>query len=279
MNLCAGVFVVALFATPILPAAAAGSPRFSVEFTDSAVAEYAKGSLAVSEEWFPKIQELLFGTDHSFPYRDIRLVFGEQKLAGVANFNIVHISSQWVKQPHELDYRAVVIHELTHVVQDYALRLQCNGWRAIPCFFQIRFSRANAPEWLGEGIADYITYTYFTKTNEPKLRLDKDGYLFGYTDTIPYLYGLQEGKLRPDGALRARKVPAGKGYRHGYTVASAFLLWLETYKDKDIVRKLNIALNQRHYSAMLFQRHCGAPLDTLWREFLAECMHPQHATK
>jgi hypothetical protein len=53
-------------------------------------------------------------------------------------------------------------------------------------------------------------------------------------------------------------------------VTAAFLLWLETRKDKDIVRKLDVILEQRHYSSRVFKQNCGASLDPLCREFLTQ---------
>ena len=50
----------------------------------------------------------------------------------------------------------------------------------------------------------------------------------------------------------------------------AFLYWLEVRKDKDIVPALNRVLRDGRYSAKLFQEKCGAPLDALWREFVAQ---------
>ena len=64
-----------------------------------------------------------------------------------------------------------------------------------------------------------------------------------------------------------------RGYRQGYDVVARFLLWLELQKDKDIVRKLNVVLEQRRYSAKVFKQNCGAPLDKLWQEFMAQAWY------
>lgn len=250
MALCA---LLALYAQGAEPK----SPRFSVEFTDPEVASYASVIRADCEEWYPKIASLLFGALDRGDPAEVRLVFKEQPESGYATMNTksrvwtMHLSSTEAKTPAALDYRAVAIHELTHVVQNHA---------PVP----------GSLVWLSEGIADYVTYTYFTKTNAPRLQLDKQGFFTGYTETQPYLFGLQKKRVRPDGEYRPRRVRPGKGYRHGYTVAAAFLLWLETRKSKDIVQKLSVALFERRFRMELFERHCGAKLDTLWREFLAE---------
>ena len=137
----------------------------------------------------------------------------------------------------------MMIHELTHVNQNYG---------KIP----------TTASWVTEGIADYVRHKYFEKDLEPKLRLDSAGYLKGYSTEDSLLFNLEETRARLD----------QKGYLQSYVVASAFLLWLEERKDKDIVRKLNTALHESRYSEGLFQQHCGASLEALWREFFVQSM-------
>ncbi len=130
------------------------------------------------------------------------------------------------------DYHTMIIHELAHVVQNYK-RLPDTGW-------------------LGEGIAGYVRHKYYEKDIEPKLHLDKKG----------NLQGLGRGRTKP-------KLDQ-KGYLIGYTVASAFLFWLEVRKDQQIVPTLNLALREKRYSDDIFKQRCGAPLDALWHEFMVQ---------
>ncbi len=37
---------------------------------------------------------------------------------------------------------------------------------------------------------------------------------------------------------------------------------------------LNKALREERYTEGIFQQQCGAPLDALWREFVAQSMPP-----
>lgn len=259
-------------ASALLPATAAAAewPKIVAENSDPSLSSYADACVAVCEEWFPKISEILYGPGHRSPYSEVLIRFDADKVAGRARLNVIHLQVKRLREPHELDYRAVVVHELAHVVQDYTLRLgSCGGLHAVPCFFKIRFAQ-QPPVWLQEGIADYVTYAFYTRTNRPFLRLTRDGQLTGYTDSIPYLYGLQRGRIAPNAAFRPRHVHAGKGYQHGYTVASAFLQWLVETRDKEVVHKLNAAIRERRYHDDLFQRYCGAPLDRLWAEFLRQ---------
>jgi len=173
-------------------------------------AAFAEKSKALVEEWYPKISEILFEKGHELPTKEITLIFEPMK--GVANTsrNVIRISAEWVTKKAPNDY-GMVVHELTHVVQDY---------------------RGKSDGWLTEGIADYMRDRYF----EP---------------------GVRHHRIDPDKS----------SYRQAYGTAATFLMWLEEHKDKDIVRKLNIATHDGKYSVALFQEYCGADLDSLWKEF------------
>jgi hypothetical protein len=99
--------------------------------------------------------------------------------------------------------------------------------------------RGNGEGWLTEGIADYIRDRYY----EP---------------------GVRHHHIDPDKS----------SYHEGYGTAAAFLVWLEMNKDKDIVRKLNIASRYGDYSPELFRKYCGADLDALWKEFASTHRKP-----
>lgn len=178
----------------------ADSFKVSVTYSDASLAEYAMDTEQVCKEWYPKIDEILFGTGHPLPYNEVRVIFETPE-----NSKFDGWTSMVTDDPSPIIH---LIHELTHEDQHYA---------------------DGSPTWLGDGIADYVPYTYFTKNNEPRLHLDQDCYLTGYTDSIPFLFSMQKAKMKPG--------PDG-----GYTVTSAFLLWLEINKDKAIVHKLNAAL-------------------------------------
>lgn len=172
--------------------------------------EFADKSKALVEEWYPKINEFLFGKDHPLPKDEITLVFMPMK--GVANTSNakIRISAEWVTKRAPNDY-GMVAHELTHVVQDY---------------------KGKSEFWITEGIADYVRDRYF----EP---------------------GVRHFKIRPESS-----------YKQGYGIAAAFLMWLETAKNKDVVKKLNEASNNGTYKPEMFTELCGADVDTLWKEFV-----------
>ena len=226
------------------------APSFKIHTDISKAPEalpFAEKSKAICEEWYPKINEILFGPAHPLPFSDIQIIFEETKQPAFTTVTLekgrppvceIHIARD---QRHRSDdFGGMVIHELTHANQNYP-------------------PASEAGDWVEEGIADYIRHKYFEKDILGKLSIDASGRLQGYTAAAPFFFALQEGKISLE----------RKGYLTRYTVASEFLFWLEQQKDKEIVRKLNAALSERRYSPNLFKQHCGVPLDELWRQFLA----------
>lgn len=176
--------------------------------------EFAEKSKTLCEEWYPKLSTILFGEGHALPQKEVKLTFKPMK--GVAHTinNEISISEEWVTKKAPDDY-GMVIHELTHVVQNY---------------------QGKGEGWLTEGIADYTRDKHY----EP-------------------------GK-------RTQRIDRVKSnYRQGYGIAAAFLIWLEEVKtkDKDLVKKLNIASCDGSYDKETIQKLCGADVDTLWKEFVA----------
>ncbi len=102
-----------------------------------------------------------------------------------------------------------------------------------------------------------LAYAVFGRKLEPRLRLDKTGRLIGYDESASYLHGLEHAKIP---MLK-------RGYQQSYTVGASFLLWLEQTKDRDIVRKLNVAMSKLQCSPQLLRQYTGASLDQLWGEF------------
>ena len=213
-------------------------------------AAYSDPITALAREWYPKINAILFGKDYPLRFKNIKVLFEPKirmgsgddvtEVPAYAEGNTIHVNFEYLANMPD-DYRAMLIHELTHINQQYE----------------------NVPSgagWLTEGIADYIRHKYFEKDIESKLRLDGDGYLKGYSPSAPFLFSLEKGRARLD----------DKGYLTSYTVASGFLFWLEERKDREIVRVMNLALSKGRYSEELFRQRCGAPLDVLWKEFLLQ---------
>jgi hypothetical protein len=209
--------------------ASAALPRVTVENTDPELAEFAKGIVPLCEEWYPKIAKVLYGTNLPKPPEEIRVVLRKDKSVGYTQGNTIYLSAEEAKRPAKLDFRAVVIHELVHVAQGYPEQARCDSFRIIFCALA---RKHYWPNWPNEAIADYFTYTFYTGTNRPLLRLGADGQLQGYDESIPYLYGLQQNRMAVNARNEQRGVAEGKGYQHGYTVTASFLLWVQEQGDR-----------------------------------------------
>lgn len=102
------------------------------------LADWGRRAGGLCVEWLPKIAAML-PSDGFAPAKEVTLVF-DPKMNGVAatTGTRITIAADWVRK-HPDDF-GMVIHELTHVVQDY---------------------RGKGEGWLTEGIADYIRYWRF----------------------------------------------------------------------------------------------------------------------
>jgi hypothetical protein len=192
-------------------------------------------------EWYSRINDILYGPDHPLPFNAVIVSFqhGLNYPAFTAG-NVIHVSADVLRNRKD-SYEGMVVHELTHVVQHYS-------------------SPAPDARWVVEGIADYVRHQAYEKDIKPTMHLDAQAHAHGYGDNEPFFYSLQTtGADLHD-----------KGYLKSYTVASSFLFWLETRKDKGIVRHLNQALAQGQYSPDLFRQFCGQPLDDLWAAYVKD---------
>ena len=203
--------------------------------------QYIQPVQALLQEWYPKINAILYGPSFPLPYPEVKVSFeptifsgaGAQRVVvpAFALDNIIHVNEDYMTRIPD-DYHAMLIHELTHINQHH--------------------KDAPNAKWLIEGIADYVRHKYYQKDIVPRLVLDANG------------------NLKGDEANRSSHPFQVEGYRDGYTVTGAFLYWVELAKDKDIVATVNRALHDGNYSDDIFQRRCGAPLGSLWHEFLVQ---------
>jgi hypothetical protein len=156
-----------------LPCARAAEPAFTVHVDTSEAPEcaaFAGKSKALCEAWYPKISEILFGKDHPLPSKDIWLTFKPMKGVGETRGNRIDISAEWVTKKAPDDY-GMVIHELTHVVQDY---------------------KGRGVGWLTEGIADWIRDRHFEPGKRVVRLTPKSSYLSGYNTAAAFLMALEE---------------------------------------------------------------------------------------
>lgn len=157
-----------------LPACAgfAAEPAFkvTVDFSKASACEpFATRSRALVEEWYPKINAILFGEGHPLPSPDVTLIFEPMKGVAGTSGSTIRISAEWVTKKAPNDY-GMVIHELTHIVQDY---------------------RGKGEGWLTEGIADYIRDRHF-ETRQHRIDPQKSSYRQGYGTAAAFLIWLEK---------------------------------------------------------------------------------------
>ncbi len=178
--------------------------------------------MPVCRQWYPRIVEMLPSDGYTAP-QTITVVFDkDMDPPAAASGNRVMCKTPWFEQNKDGEAIGAVVHEMVHVVQQY------------------RFGRRNVPNWLQEGIPDYIRWFLY----EP----EKDG-------------------------ARIRNVARVK-YNQSYRVSGNFLDWATRTYDKDLVRKLNAALRDRKYTDEIWKDLAGGKtldeLDKLWKESLAK---------
>lgn len=165
-----------VFAALLVAAAAAEAPRIEVDVSQAPECEaFARRSKAICGEWYPKINVLLNGTNQPLPYPTITLAFAP--LAGVAatTANHITVSAEWVTRKAPDDY-GMIVHELTHIVQDY---------------------QGRGEGWLTEGIADYIRdYCFEPGVRTAHVDPDKSSYRDGYGVTAAFLAWLEQHRAR-----------------------------------------------------------------------------------
>ena len=111
------------------------------------MAEYGKTVQKLSEEWYPKLVDML-PSDGFKPHQTVIITIRKDyKGVAAAGGNRITAAQKWFTE-HPEDLGAFV-HELVHIVQQYP--------------------RGNKPGWLVEGIADYIRfYTYEPEKARPR---------------------------------------------------------------------------------------------------------------
>ncbi|MCG2586104.1 basic secretory family protein [Massilia sp. TS11] len=231
--------IAAVKAALLLTLAGPASAVVSVD-TDLSRAPQAKALASRAQqlvaEWGPRVNTLLYGPRRGATLERVRIVFEpaarEDGALSYVREGVIHLTAGTAPAQAE----TLLIHDLTHLYQH------------------------DLPEgkWLLEGIADYVSHVQFAKDLGPRLRLDADGHLSGYSASQPFFYWLQENRVD----LRQR------GYLAGNEVTASFLHWIVLNKDKDIIRRLASAIRDDKYSEAVWAEASGESLDRLWQQFI-----------
>ena len=176
-----------------LTAKAVVAPKVKIAFEGEPTAEvraWAEESARVVNEWWPQVAHLLATDDFHAP-EQLTLTF-KKELKGPAHRTAdgLFISIPWITK-HPEDF-GMIIHEMTHAIQDYHGVPKDSGW-------------------LTEGIADYIRYWHY-EPEVPRRPIDlkKASYRNGYGTTGAFLAWImvnydRRTVRRLDAALREEK--------------------------------------------------------------------------
>ena len=171
----------------------AGTPKVKVVFEGEPAAEvraWADEAAHVVLEWWPQVARLLATEDFHLP-EQLALTF-KKELKGPAHRTTdgIFIGVPWITA-HPDDF-GMIIHEMTHAIQDY-------------------HGAPREAGWLVEGIADYVRYWHY-EPEVPHRRVDpaKASYRDGYSTTGAFLAWIivkydRRTVRRLDAALRAGK--------------------------------------------------------------------------
>jgi hypothetical protein len=175
--------------------------------------EFADKAKELVEKWHPKIAELLKSEGFT-PPSEVKVEF-KKDMRGIAytSGKTITISGAWIKKhPDDL---GMVVHELTHVVQDYRRENRGAGW-------------------LVEGIADYVRYfKYEPDAKLGRINLEKASYKDGYGTAARFLAWIE--KTHDKKIVASLNVALRKGeYKEElfkkYTEKSLDELWAEFLK-------------------------------------------------
>lgn len=159
--------------TPAVVRAADDEPRadavkVTVDTGDSPdLAEWGAKAKKLVVEWHPRVAKML-PSDGFTPRRDVRLVFKKDiNVPAYASGGTITVSADWVRK-HPDDF-GMIVHELTHVIQDYG---RAKGPR---------------PGWLVEGIADYVRFFHYEPNVKIRINPQKASYRDSYRTTAKFL--------------------------------------------------------------------------------------------
>jgi hypothetical protein len=168
-------------------------PEVKVEFegeVDAETKEWAEEAASTVREWWPQVARLLSTEEFRSPEQLVLNFKKELKVPAYRTAEGLFISVAWIKK--RPDDFGMVIHEMTHSIQDYRRTPREAGW-------------------LVEGIADYVRYWHYEpETSRPRFNPEKASYRDAYGTTATFLAWLvakydRRIVRRLDAALRKRE--------------------------------------------------------------------------
>lgn len=152
---------------PMAPAIAA--PPMTVDTKDAPdLKEWGDKAKELATAWYPHVTQLLATKQHYKPIKQLRFVFRlKQDAPAWCSGEEISISAEWVRK-HPDDF-GMVIHEMTHAIQQYPSNKVDTGW-------------------LVEGIADYIRWwRYEPEAPRSRINFEKATFRDAYRTTAYWL--------------------------------------------------------------------------------------------
>lgn len=172
---------------------AVSTPEVKLAFEDGASVEVrAWGEEAARQvrEWWPQVARLLETGNFRSPEKLVLKFKSGLKAPAFRTTEGLTVNTDWILK-HPGDF-GMIVHEMTHAIQDY---------KGVP----------SGAGWLVEGIADYIRYWHYEpETPRPAFNRAKASYRDGYGTTGAFLAWIivqydRRTVRRLDSALRAGK--------------------------------------------------------------------------
>lgn len=134
---------------------------------DDATKAWAGEAAALVREWWPQVARLLATENFRSPEQLTLFFKPELKVPAYRTAEGLYINVSWItKRPDDF---GMVIHEMTHAIQDYRKAPRDAGW-------------------LVEGIADYIRYWHYEpEASRPRFDPAKASYRDAYGTTATFL--------------------------------------------------------------------------------------------
>ena len=208
--------------------------RIVIDTSDAPeMTEWAHTILApVAREWYPKIGRILASKGSEAPpectieFRDMGPVSDAPgQMVAFTQGTRIFCRAEWFRQNTGGEAGGCVVHEMVHVLQQYP---QQQGAPA---------HAGQLPDWLVEGIADYIRWFLFE----------------------PQSHGAE---VKPENLSAAR-------YDASYRITGNFLNWVVEKYGTNVLTRLNEAGRKNEYSAGLWKEITGHDVEELgyeWRK-------------
>jgi hypothetical protein len=144
------------------------APKIVIDVTDAPdMQAWGEAARKLATDWYPTLTSWLATEKFRSP-KQLKFVFkNKQDAPAWASGNMISFNAAWIRQhPDDL---GMVIHEMTHIVQQYP-------------------DNKNDVGWLVEGIADYTRWwRYEPEAARPRINFEKASYRDAYRTTAYFL--------------------------------------------------------------------------------------------